>query len=162
MNLHICEVTKANWRSVAALNVAKDQQQFIESNAFSLAESLYEKNATSLALYDEETLVGYAMYGWYSEKDESVWLDRFMIDQNFQGNGYAKRFLSLLIKYLQQKYPCKKIYLSLHPDNRLAMKIYESFGFHLTGDIDKEGPVVGVVMELLLDKVKVPSFSNNL
>lgn len=35
MTLHICEVTAKNWRSVAALNVAKDQQQFIESNAFS-------------------------------------------------------------------------------------------------------------------------------
>ncbi|TKJ05909.1 GNAT family N-acetyltransferase, partial [Bacillus cereus] len=42
MNLHICEVTAKNWRSVVALDVAKDQQQFIESNAFSLAESLYE------------------------------------------------------------------------------------------------------------------------
>ncbi|MDT3497134.1 GNAT family N-acetyltransferase, partial [Bacillus toyonensis] len=58
MNLHICEVTAKNWRSVAALNVAKDQQQFIESNAFSLAESLYEGNGTSVGLYDGETLVG--------------------------------------------------------------------------------------------------------
>lgn len=67
MTLHICEVTEKNWRSVAALNVAKDQQQFIESNAFSLAESLYEGNGTSVGLYDGETLVGYAMYGWYCE-----------------------------------------------------------------------------------------------
>lgn len=96
------------------------------------------------------------MYGWYSKKDRSVWLDRFMIDYNFQGNGYAKQFLRLLITYLQQEYQCKKIYLSLHPDNNLAMKLYESFGFHLTGDIDVEGPVVGVVMELLIDKVKLP------
>ncbi|MDP7980948.1 GNAT family N-acetyltransferase [Bacillus sp. WLY-B-L8] len=153
MNLHICEVTASNWRSVAALDVAEEQRQFIESNAFSLAESLFEGNATSLALYDKETLVGYAMYGWYSEKNESIWLDRFMIDYNFQGNGYAKRFLRLLISYLHQKYQCKRIYLSLHPNNKLAMKLYESFGFRLTGDIDDEGPVVGVVMELLLDKV---------
>lgn len=152
MNLHICEVTAKNWRSVAALNVTAEQRQFIESNAFSLAESLFEENATSLALYDKETLVGYAMYGWYSEKNESIWLDRFMIDYNFQGNGYARQFLRLLISYLQQKYRCKKIYLSLHPNNKLAMKLYESFGFRLTGDIDDEGPVVGVVMELLIDK----------
>jgi diamine N-acetyltransferase len=88
MNLHICEVTAKNWRSVVALDVAKDQQQFIESNAFSLAESLYEENGTSVGLYDGETLVGYAMYGWYSVKHKSVWLDRFMIDQQYQGKGY--------------------------------------------------------------------------
>lgn len=152
MTLHICEVTEQNWRSVAALNVAKDQQQFIESNAFSLAESLYEKNGTSVGLYDGETLVGYAMYGWYWEKRKSVWLDRFMIDQRYQGKGYAKRFLRLLIQFLQNKFECKTIYLSLHPDNKPAMGLYESFGFRLNGDIDDEGPVIGVVMELLLDE----------
>ncbi|MFJ7953517.1 GNAT family N-acetyltransferase [Lysinibacillus sp. NPDC096418] len=152
MNLHFSEVTPANWRAVAALEVAQDQQPFIESNAFSLAESLYEGKGTSIGLYDGETLVGYAMYGWYSEKEESAWLDRFMIDQKFQGKGYAKRFLVLLIEHFQQKFDCKKIYLSLHPENKLAMKIYESFGFRLTGKIDDSGPVVGVVMELLIDK----------
>lgn len=30
------------------------------------------------------------------------------------------------------------------------MKLYESFGFRLTGDIDDDGPVVGVVMELYI------------
>ncbi|HDR7799986.1 TPA: GNAT family N-acetyltransferase [Bacillus tropicus] len=152
MNLHICEVTANNWRSVAALNVAKDQQQFIESNAFSLAESLYEENGTSVGLYDGETLIGYAMYGWYSKKHKSIWLDRFMIDQQYQGKGYAKRFLHLLIQFLQQQFTCGIIYLSLHPDNKHAMGLYESFGFRLNGDIDDEGPVVGVVMELLLDE----------
>lgn len=148
MNLHICEVTTSNWRSIAALNVAKDQEPFIESNAFSLAESLYEGNGISVGLYDEETLVGYAMYGWYCEKEESVWLDRFMIDETFQGKGYAKGFLQVLINYLKQKYDCKTIYLSLHPENKVALQLYESFGFHLTDGIDDSGPVVGVIMEL--------------
>ncbi|MGU3353284.1 GNAT family N-acetyltransferase [Bacillus sp. M5A3_1b] len=152
MTLHIREVTEKNWRSLAALNVAKDQQQFIESNSFSLAESLFEGNGTSVGLYDGETLVGYAMYGWYFEKRKSVWLDRFMIDEQYQGKGYAKRFLRILIQFLQDKYECKIIYLSLHPDNKLAMGLYESFGFRLNGDIDDDGPVVGVVMELLLDQ----------
>ncbi|KOS68783.1 spermidine acetyltransferase [Lysinibacillus contaminans] len=152
MNLHICEVTPSNWRAVAALEVSPNQQQFIESNAYSLAESMYEENGTSVGLYDGDTLVGYAMYGWYSEIGKSVWLDRFMIDHSFQGKGYAKRFLVLLIEHLQQIYQCEKIYLSLHPDNNLAMKIYESFGFRLTGENDDNGPVVGVVMELLINK----------
>ncbi len=100
MTLHICEVTEKNWRSVSALNVAKDQQQFIESNAFSLAESLYEGNGTSVGLYDGETLVGYAMYGWYCEKRKSIWLDRFMIDQQYQGKRIRKTFPSLAYSIL--------------------------------------------------------------
>lgn len=156
MNLHFSEVTKSNWRAVAALQVAKEQQQFIESNAFSLAETLYEGNGISIGLYDNETLVGYAMYGWHSVENESAWLDRFMIDQKFQGKGYAKQFIRLLIKHIQQTYQVKKIYLSLNTDNKIAMNLYESFGFRLTGDIDDSGPVVGAVMELLIeDKISL-------
>ena len=57
--------------------------------------------------------------------------------------------VSLTYSILQNKFECKTIYLSLHPDNKPAMGLYESFGFRLNGDIDDEGPVVGVVMELL-------------
>ncbi|RHW32307.1 GNAT family N-acetyltransferase [Oceanobacillus profundus] len=152
MPLHIREVTTENWRSVAALSVSEQQNQFIESNAFSLAESQFEKNGISFGLYDVETLVGYAMYGWYSYSTESAWLDRFMIDYRFQGNGYAKRFLPLLIQHITSRYGCRKIYLSLHPDNKPAQNLYESFGFCLNGEIDDSGPVFGVVMQLDMDK----------
>ncbi|CAM3974482.1 GNAT family N-acetyltransferase [Mesobacillus zeae] len=148
MPLHIREVTKDNWRSVVALSVSDLQHRFIESNAFSLAESQFEKNGTSVGLYDDESLVGYAMHGWHSQINQSAWLDRFMIDYRFQGSGYAKRFLPMLIQEIQQQYSCRKIYLSLHPENVQAQKLYESFGFRLNGEIDDSGPVVGVVMEL--------------
>jgi len=72
MSLRFCEVTTENWRAVAALTVADEQNHFIESNAFSLAECMYEKNAASLALYDGEILVGYAMYGWLDNVEKSI------------------------------------------------------------------------------------------
>lgn len=150
MDLRIREVTTDNWRSVVALSVSEQQNQFIESNAFSLAESKFEDNGISVGLYDGETLVGYGMYGWHSISNQSAWLDRFMIDYHFQGNGYAKRFLPLLIQHIQGRYGCKKVYLSVHPDNKRAIKLYEDFGFRLTGEVDDAGPVVGVVMELIL------------
>lgn len=157
MSIHIREVTKENWRSVAALSVSGQQHQFIESNSFSLAETQFENNAISFGLYDEETLVGYAMYGWPSHSTQSAWLDRFMIDHRFQGKGYAKRFLPLLIQKIQHQYGCKKIFLSLHPDNKHAQKLYESFGFRLNGDTDDSGPVFGVVMELQLESAEYSS-----
>ncbi|MBS4174121.1 GNAT family N-acetyltransferase [Bacillus sp. FJAT-49736] len=148
MPLHIREVTKENWRAVAELSVSKQQLHFIESNAYSLAESQYEKKWISVGLYDEDTLVGYAMFGASSQERQSAWLDRFMIDHHYQGNGYAKRFLPILVERMQREYSCRKIYLSLHPDNALAQKLYESFGFYLNGEVDTSGPVFGVVMVL--------------
>ncbi|MWV42931.1 GNAT family N-acetyltransferase [Paenibacillus sp. HJL G12] len=151
MSLHIREITSENWRAAAALSVSEEQQHFIESNAFSMAECFYEKNAVSVGMYDNETLIGFAMYGWPDSQDQSTWLDRFMIDRRFQGKGYAKRFLLLVIRYIEQQYDCVKIYLSIHPENAHAQKLYESMGFHLNGRIDDEGEVHGQVMELHLD-----------
>lgn len=148
MSLHIREITSDNWRAAAALSVSTDQQRFIETNAFSMAESLYEKNAVSVGMYDNETLIGFAMYGWPDPRDQSAWLDRFMIDQHYQGQGYAKRFLLLVIRYIEQQYDCNKIYLSIHPENAHAKKLYESMGFRLNGQTDDEGAVPGLVMEL--------------
>ncbi|WP_313799556.1 GNAT family N-acetyltransferase [Cytobacillus sp.] len=148
MSLHIREVTADNWRLVAGLSVSEQQTQFIESNAYSLAESKFENKGISVGLYDGEVLVGYAMYGWPSNVTQSAWLDRFMIDRRYQGKGYAKQFLPLLIQHIQQQYDCQKIYLSLHPDNKAAQRLYESFGFNLNGEVDDSGPVFGVVMEL--------------
>ena len=30
------------------------------------------------------------------------------------------------------------MYLSIHPENKLAQKLYESIGFHLTGEMEDE------------------------
>lgn len=136
-----------DWRAVAGLEVGEDQKAFIESNAFSMAESKYESNAASISLYDGEILIGYAMYGWYNEAEQSIWLDRFMIDRHFQGQGYAKRFIPVILEWMHNKHRYSKVYLSLHPDNEAALRLYQSFGFKLNGEIDSEGPVVGVVME---------------
>ncbi len=50
MNLHLEEVTIKNWRSIVALKVNENQQNFIESNAYSLAEWKFVPDFT-LKLY---------------------------------------------------------------------------------------------------------------
>ncbi|KIL73179.1 GNAT family N-acetyltransferase [Pseudobacillus badius] len=147
MGLRIREVTADNWKAIAALSVDESQKEFIESNLFSLAQSKFEPQWKSVGLYDADVLVGYAMYG----RDQStgrVWLDRFMIDLQFQGQGYASRFLPGLLAAIQQHYDCDVIYLSVYPENARAQHVYEKFGFELNGEIDKAGLVHGLVMKL--------------
>ncbi|WP_068775972.1 GNAT family N-acetyltransferase [Paenibacillus sp. FJAT-26967] len=144
MSLCIREVTSENWRGVAELTVAGHQQTFIESNAYSLAESQFETNWVSIGIYDEDTLIGYAMYG-LDLMSREVWLDRFMIDYHFQGKGYARKIFPMLLRQIRQEYSCKRIYLSVHKENFPAMKLYESFGFRLTGEEDTGGEAVMVL-----------------
>ncbi|MCR8642680.1 GNAT family N-acetyltransferase [Paenibacillus sp. N1-5-1-14] len=133
--LQLLEVTAHNWREVAGLSVDEAQLTYIESNAFSLAESMYEPQWISVAMYDEETLVGYAMHGT-DLTTGNIWLDRLMIDAHFQGKGYAKAFIPMLIDRMIQLYGCTRIYLSIHHDNCAAQKLYEKFGFEVNGEED--------------------------
>ena len=44
------------------------------------------------------------------------------------------------------------MYLSIHPENKLAQKLYESIGFHLTGEMEDEWlHGKGFVMKRILD-----------
>lgn len=129
MKLAIQPVNEENWRQVVQLQVAPAQQDFIESNAQSLLEAAYDHSLHwhPLALFDEDTLVGFAMIG--AQQEKSIWLDRIMIDQQFQGHGYGKQFIPLLLSHMQQTFAVERVYLSAHEENEKIFAYYEKLGF---------------------------------
>ncbi|MFE6137599.1 GNAT family N-acetyltransferase [Bacillus sp. NPDC057893] len=155
MTLHICKITNENRNEIANLKVTGEQLKFIESTVLDClvdADTKYKGDAASVGFYDGDMPIGYAMYGWFEEKEKAVYLNQFMIDSKCQGKGYAKPLLRLLIEYLQKEYNRKVIYLSIHPENKLAQKLYESIGFHLTGEIEGEWVSgKGFIMKRMLD-----------
>ncbi|AUM95753.1 MULTISPECIES: GNAT family N-acetyltransferase [Clostridium] len=144
MNLHLEEITIKNWRSIVALKVNKNQQNFIESNSHSLAEWKFVPDFHPKAIYDNNKLIGFAMYGYF-EKEARLWLDRFMIDHKYQKKGYGKTSLQLLINTMLKEYKCNKIYLSTFKDNIRAIKLYEKFGFESNGEFDENGELIMVL-----------------
>lgn len=140
--LNIKMVDKNNFFEVINLKTHEFQNGFIESNALSIAESKYFSYWQCVGLYDGETLVGFAMYGKIDSEGGRVWLDRYMIDKNFQGKGYGSRFLSLLIKEIESLYKNSEIYLSIYKNNINAVKLYEKFGFKFNGEFDRDGECV--------------------
>ncbi|KEI98048.1 GNAT family N-acetyltransferase [Clostridium botulinum] len=144
MNLHLEEVTIKNWRSIVALKVNENQQNFIEGNAYSLAEWKFAPDFHPKAIYDNNKLIGFAMYGYF-EKKTRLWLDRFMIDYKYQNKGYGKSSLELLISVMINEYKCNKIYLSTFKDNIGAIKLYEKFGFEFNGEFDENGELIMVL-----------------
>jgi len=54
---------------------------------------------------------------------------RLYIDKNHQGNGYGKQALLWAMEKLKEK-GAPRILLSVHPDNTVARKLYESVGFN--------------------------------
>ncbi|NFA59677.1 GNAT family N-acetyltransferase [Clostridium sporogenes] len=144
MSLHIKEVTIKNWRCVVNLKVNENQQNFIESNAYSLAECKFIPQWHPKSIYYNNDLIGFAMYGYF-EKENHLWLDRFMIDYKYQNKGYGKASLNLLVNTMLKEYKCNKIYLSIFKDNIEAMKLYEKFGFQFNGELDENGELIMVL-----------------
>jgi diamine N-acetyltransferase len=134
MKVELREITRANWRQVIRLKVAKEQEHFIASNAFSLAESKYEPECVPLAIYDSETMVGFLMYA-FDLDDKNYWIYRLMLDAKQQGKGYGRAAMLEAIQLLKEKPDCTQIAISYEPDNLVAEKLYLSLGFEKTGEI---------------------------
>lgn len=144
MELHIKRVTEQNRAAILALTVAKSQEGFIETTAQCLEEAREESRFVPVGLYIDHQLIGFSMYGKFMEGETQVrvWLDRLMVDKDYQGRGYGRAFLQKLIHHLYEQYRENEIYLSVYPNNTSAIRLYEQFGFSFTGEVDCNGELL--------------------
>lgn len=113
----------------------RDDQKYVASNVYSIAQSKTEPKYIPMAIYNDETMVGFVMYE-LDYKEKELYLCRFMIDEQHQHMGYGKGALDIL-KGMAMKDPgIEKIELSTKPDNEHGIKVYEEFGFIDTGVLD--------------------------
>lgn len=121
------EITQDNFFECMRLSVREDQP-FVASNAFSVAESKIFPYWITKAIYHEDKMVGFLMYTKDFDKNE-LYLCRFMIDQKYQGKGYGKAALDKLKEIAMSDEKIQKITLSTNPENANGIRIYEKFGF---------------------------------
>ena len=154
-NLRLVKATRENFWELMDLRVTEEQEDFVASNAISLAQA-YDchadgKFAQPFGIYDGENPVGFAMIGHDSEDYEdmaevyrhSYCLWRFMIDQRYQKRGYGRDALKLLLDYVLS-FPDGRETLwstSYEPENEVAKKLYASFGFVPNGELDGDEEV---------------------
>lgn len=132
MDITLREITKDNWKQCISLKVAPNQQNFVASNLYSLAESRFEPDCMPLAIYHDETMVGFTLYGRDSS-DGSYWIARLMVDQQYQGRGYGRAAMQEVIRRLKATPDCAEIRISFEPENNVAERLYLSLGFLPTG-----------------------------
>jgi len=136
MKITLKEVTAENFNRISKLKVKESQQNFVAPNAYSVAQSKFYPSWVCLAAYAGEVPVGFTMYG-IEEEDNSLWIIRMMIDEEFQGKGYGRETLQAVVEYIKSRNYVKEIFLSFVPGNDTAKKLYESFGFKDTGRFEQ-------------------------
>ncbi|MBN1151518.1 GNAT family N-acetyltransferase [candidate division WOR-3 bacterium] len=140
------DIDQNNFFDCMDLEVRNDQP-YVASNSFSVAESKIFPEWTTKAVYHEEEMVGFVMYTLDFD-DGELYLCRFMIDKNHQGKGFGVATLDLLKKIALETDGIGKIVLSTSPKNLNGIRIYEKYGFRDTGVIE-DGEEV---FELVLNK----------
>ncbi len=128
------EINMDNFHECIHLKVNENQRNFVASNMYSLAEAKADGVSVPLAIYDDDTMVGFVMYN-YDEKNKMGWIDRLMVDENHQKKGYGRFAMNEVIKRLKLIDSCEKIRTSFEPNNDVAKKLYTSLGFKLTGEV---------------------------
>ncbi len=127
-------VDENNFEAVINLKVGEGQQKFVASNVFSVAQSKVLPECIPLAVYEEELLVGFAMYAMDRE-DKEYCIYRLMIDEKYQSKGYGRATMEALIKHISADKEHHVIYISFEPENKRAKALYESLGFVPDGRI---------------------------
>jgi diamine N-acetyltransferase len=134
MTMTLREITRDNWLQCVRLKVAPEQEAFVASNGVSLAQSKYEPEWIPLALYDDEEMVGFVMYG-VNRDEGKYWILRVMVDRRFQGRGYGRAAMRLLLDRLRAIPGCDEVAISYEPENDVARRLYASCSFRETVEV---------------------------
>ena len=147
MEVSIQPISRRNRKQVLGLSLAEEQKGFVESPAECLREARRIRLWRPVAICASDQVVGFAMYGKFPQKGERgrVWLDRLLIDRQYQGKGYGRTAISALCRRLNRQYHCDAIYLSCYPANTTAMTLYQNMGFQCNGEKDINGEDVMVL-----------------
>ena len=146
MEINIQEITAENFIEAIKLKVKPEQENFVASNAASIAQSKFHTFLNCSGIYADDLMVGFSAYG-RNPDDDSIWIVRHMIGEQYQGNGYGKAGLKALIAHMQAEFQCTAIYLDVSPENQAAINLYQGAGFKDTGRIQGHSQVFELILE---------------
>ena len=146
--IHLEKINYLNWHDVEDLRVTRAQKGFLPDNVTSLAYAGIVREAGfqvfTFGVYKGDKPIGFAMIGYdipYEPDDDlnenyrftrsSYFIWRFMIDRRWQGKGYGREAMKLILDFVRSG-PCRQseyAWLCYDPENTAARKLYASFGF---------------------------------
>ena len=143
-NIHLEKLTWDTVDDVLKLKVSKEQKEFVAPNRDSMIDAYFalteeEIPVFTFGIYLGKKPVGFLMIAYdvpwaeqyYNLPGGYYYIWRFMIDKRYQGNGYGREALRLAVDYIKT-FPSGKseyCWLSYEPENDVARKLYQSFGF---------------------------------
>jgi len=145
--LEFVEIDAANWRRALAVMVRPDQLPFVaevQPVALVILAKCYVRPEGQIwtpyvALYDG-TPVGVTAI---AQESDQAHLRHFAIDHQWQGQGLGRLMLDAAIAAVRDSQPpCRQMQVTTHPDNDVALTLYQTAGFTKTGELSGIEPVL--------------------
>lgn len=142
MSVTLQPVTAGNWRDLIKLKVREDQNGFVASNLYSIAEAQFgfeddgHWDFYPFGAYVDGKPVGFVMYCFnFNHSRFQAFIMRLMVDERYQGRGYGSEIMDQVLEVFRGKHEIKNIGISYEPHNETARKLYASLGFVEPGEI---------------------------
>jgi diamine N-acetyltransferase len=143
MRVELREISEETVYAVTQLKVAAKQEQFVATNAVSLAEALFSPRAWFRAIYADDELVGFVMLADDTLLEPrpvpcevAVW--RLMVDHRFQGRGIGRECMLQIIDHVKEKQGVDLFYTSYAPGDGDPSNFYKRLGFAPNGLMDED------------------------
>lgn len=130
MSITLKEITRENFEEMISLYVNQEQERFVASNLYTIAQMQFKEEKIAKGVYLEDKAVGLIAYDL---EDYDIW--RLMIDSRFQGSGYGKKALELVLDILRKDGRLKTARTSINVDNIAMRNLIMGFGFKENGKI---------------------------
>ena len=132
-NIALRPVSNDNWRDVIKIEITDPQREFIAHPGYYLAMCAYGELWNPLAIYLDETVIGFLMWA-VDTADQACWLGGIFIDHRYQGQGHGRKAIQAAINLLTQKHGYDHFALSYQPSNAVARHLYKTLGFVETNE----------------------------
>ena len=145
MHITLEPVTIDNFETLMEMTLPPEQDQYIASNAFSIAQAHYYPEYHPHAIYCDGEPAGFLLYDVAAGDVPGTYgIYRFMVDHKQQGRGIGRRALELLLADLRKRPDARRITICYKPENTVARKLYLACGFNETG-IDADGEMIAEI-----------------
>ena len=142
MQVELRNITKSNWQEIAVLKLDPSQKDYVFDNSYSIAESFFCDNSIAKGIFLNDKAIGFIMYESLEDegKPDEVEFFRFMINAEYQGQGFGKKAFAIAIDDIRQTKKPNKIHIGFTKENTTANFLYSNFGFVDNG-LDELGQI---------------------
>lgn len=130
MSVTLKDITRENFEELISLFVDQEQEQFVASNLYTIAQMQFKEEKIAKGVYVDEKAVGLIAYDL---EDYDIW--RLMIDARFQGNGYGRKAMEIVLDILRKDSRLETARTCIVVENVAMRNLIVSFGFKENGKV---------------------------